>query len=87
MKEAPKLYQTFEHQFELEQRIMQCWHIVDDIRDLYKTICDGRKLDEDELANVMLGLETMYDLKFSLLFTAFENHLAAVHGRKRFEEE
>jgi hypothetical protein len=61
------------NRFDLEQEIMNCWHVVDDIRSLYKHYLDGPKpMTEDEVSNVLLGLESLYQIKFEQLFQTFE---------------
>ena len=47
----------------------------DDIDTLYGTIFE-REMSEDELANYLLGLKTIYDIKFNQLFSIFENMIA-----------
>ena len=67
-------------QFDLEQRIMQCWNIIDDIKVVYTRHLDGEKpLTEDELANILIGIEQLYDIKFYNLFSTFEKYLQEVH--------
>lgn len=64
--------------FDLEQDIMKCWSVVDDIDMLYYHFGDDPKfigLDpkaEDEMMNLLLGLKTLYDLKFDKLWKTFE---------------
>ena len=70
-------------QFNLEQRIMECWMVVDDIRVVYTRHLDGEKpLTEDELANVLIGMEKLYDIKFENLFSTFEKFLKEIHESK-----
>ena len=57
--------------FDLEQQIFDCWHIVDDIKVLNESICESN-LTADEVANVLIGLEQLYQLKFDKLFRTFE---------------
>lgn len=57
--------------FDLEQQIMSCWNICEDIKAIYK-MTDMRQLSEDELLNAMIGLETIYQMKFEILFDMFE---------------
>lgn len=67
-------------QFDLEQRIMECWMVVDDIRTVYTRHLDGEKpLTDDEFANVMIGMEKLYDIKFYNLFSTFEKYIQEVH--------
>ena len=63
---------------DLEQEIMGCWNITNDIDTLYKNVMeyvDYGKLDSDEVANFLLGLKTIYDMKFNHLFSLYEHLL------------
>ena len=55
--------------FDLEQGIMDCWKVTDDIKLLYD---DLDNMDEDRRMNYMLGLMEMYGLKFDKLWNIFE---------------
>ena len=57
--------------FDFEQQIMDCWGVCEDINTLYK-MSDIRTMSEDEMANALLGLQTLYQMKFELLFDTFE---------------
>jgi len=57
--------------FDFEQAIMNCWNIVEDIK-LISQMNDIRELSEDERMNALLGLETLYQMKFEILFNGFE---------------
>ena len=54
------------NRFDLEQEIMDCWRIVDDI----SVVCHAQN---DELADVLLGIKILYQLKFERLFRTFED--------------
>jgi hypothetical protein len=58
--------------FDFEQQIMDCWGVVDDIKTVYNAD-DLRELSKDEMQNSLLGLYTMYQLKFEILFKMFED--------------
>jgi hypothetical protein len=58
--------------FDLEQDIMNCWGVVDDIKELSRSKMDRRNMTEDEVNNYLLGLETIYQVKFERLFETFE---------------
>lgn len=68
-------------QFDLEQQIMDCWGVVDDIKCLYK-VPDTRPLSEDEMQNYLLGLQTIYQVKFEQLFETFEKFLKEYYNIK-----
>jgi hypothetical protein len=61
--------------FDLEQQILDCWKIVDDIKLLDKNVLEGKieggNLTQDEISNYLLGLESIYELKFEQLFDTF----------------
>lgn len=56
--------------FDLEQQIMDCWGIVDDIQTVYHA-SDSRPISEDEMMNALLGLQTIYQMKFEKLQETF----------------
>lgn len=58
--------------FDFEQQIMKCWNMVDDVDQLYGQIMESDHLNKDEIANYLLGLKTIYNLKFDTLFNQFE---------------
>jgi len=57
--------------FDLEQGIMGCWCVVDDI----KIVAEKYANDNDELGNLLLGLQAIYQLKFENLFNIYEESL------------
>lgn len=64
--------------FDLEQEIMSCWQVTDDLNILYEYIGDhpfftGMKAEhEDKIMNLLLGTKTMYEVKFDRLWQTFE---------------
>ena len=68
----------YEYRFKLEQQILNCWNVVEDIRVVYTAHQDLRQMSVDEISNVLMGLEHMYQLKFEALFDTFEKHLQAL---------
>lgn len=60
--------------FDLEQNILKCWNVVDDVNLLYSNVLE-RDLTKDEIANYLLGISTIYEMKFQQLFDTFENML------------
>jgi len=60
--------------FEFEQQIMECWTVTSDIRTVSEYLMDaplevGR---EDKIANMLMGIEALYQVKFEKLFRSFE---------------
>lgn len=62
--------------FDLEQNIIQCWNVCDDIQLLLDS---WDKLDEDQKLNYLIGLKQMYQLKFE---RAWDNFEVCVQTRK-----
>ena len=60
--------------FDLEQQIMTCWSVCEDLKAI-ETTFDSRKMSEDELLNLLIGVRTLYQIKFENLFASFENML------------
>ena len=57
--------------FDLEQQIMACWNITSDI----DTLCEGvleSDMTTDQIANILLGMKPLYELKFDKMFRTFE---------------
>jgi hypothetical protein len=61
--------------FDLEQEIMNCWQIKEDLDTLLHAYMDGPKMTEDEVSNVILGLSSLYQLKFQKCWDTFEQLL------------
>jgi hypothetical protein len=74
--------ETNRDRFDLETDIMTCWNVVEDIKELHRSMLDRREMSQDEISNYLLGLETIYQVKFERLFETFEQ---MVHNRK-FDE-
>ena len=58
--------------FDLEQNILDCWKITDDVNLLYKNVME-EELDKDIISNVVLGLQAIYSMRFEQLWETFEN--------------
>jgi len=59
--------------FNLEDLIMECWQVTSDIKLVYEEHLDAPKpMSEDELANILIGMEYMYQRKFERLFREYE---------------
>jgi len=63
------------NRFDLEQEIMKCWHVVDDLKLFGQRYMDGKPMTEDEVSNMILALETLYGHKFEQLWNTFEQCL------------
>jgi hypothetical protein len=65
--------------FDLEQEIMNCWHITNDIDSVAHFVgeihMDAK--DQDAVLNMLLGMKQLYDVKFGIMFDTFEQVVAA----------
>lgn len=65
--------------FDLEQQIMKCWNVTEEINLLYENVMEKPDLTKDDISNYLLGLETIYEAKFEKLFDMFSD---LVHEKK-----
>jgi hypothetical protein len=56
--------------FDLEQGIMEAWHIVDDLKLLVNRL---EYMDEDQVFCALHGIEIFADMRFEELWKTFEN--------------
>jgi hypothetical protein len=64
------------NRFDLEQEILECWNVTTDINDVYEYVMngDGSELstgERDRVANILLGITQLYELKFNKMFNTF----------------
>ena len=64
--------------FDLEQNIMKCWNVTEDIDLLFENVME-KDMTQDEISNALLGLKTMYEMKFQKLWDNFET---LIHEKK-----
>jgi hypothetical protein len=60
--------------FDLEQQILQCWNLCEDISTLAEGMME-QDLSTDQIVNVLNGLHDLYDIRFNKLFETFETLL------------
>jgi len=58
--------------FDLESQIMSCWQVTTDLSDVAEAILDGPEMTQDEIANALIGMQKLYDIKFNKLYQQFE---------------
>lgn len=56
--------------FDLEQQIMQCWNLVDELDYVAELVTDN-----DKAMNLLFGLKQLYQMKFERCFETFEKCL------------
>lgn len=64
--------------FDLEQQIMECWHVTDDMKILTEEILEG-DYSKDQISNVLIGLEQLYNSRFNKLLRTFEELLKEIN--------
>lgn len=57
--------------FDLEEQIHRCWSVTDDVYEVYSAVMD-KEMSTDDIANALLGIRTLYQLKFERLWETFE---------------
>ncbi len=57
--------------FDLEQQIMACWNVTSDIDTLCESVIES-DMTTDQIANILLGMKQLYELKFDKMFRTFE---------------
>ena len=63
-------YNRFDH----EQALMNTWQIVEDLDMLLEGILE-HDMTQDQIANVVLGMKELYNLKFNKLWDQFERSI------------
>ena len=75
--------------FDLEQRIMRCWNVVDDLEDMYHYIGDDKFFTgmdakhQDKILNLLLGMKELYAMKFEKCFSDFEDVVRVYHSNRK----
>jgi hypothetical protein len=70
--------------YDLESEIMSVWNTKDDLESITSRMMDDPDgpLTEDEIANVLIGLTELHDIRCKKLFNVFESMIK----EKRFNE-
>ena len=71
---------------DFEQDIYQCWHIIDDLKQLTEMVLD-RDASTDDIANVLLGLQALYDDRFEQLLESLEYILKLENTIAKYTEQ
>ena len=67
--------------YDLEPHIMDCWSVCNDLESVFKQVGDGERVPtEDEMMNVLIGINQLYQWKFEQLFFKYEEILRAQRG-------
>ena len=67
--------------YELEPHIMDCWSVCNDLESVFKQVGNGERVPtEDEMMNVLIGINQLYQWKFEQLFFKYEQILREQRG-------
>lgn len=58
--------------FDLEQAILDCWHVTTDIEHVYRA---SERMTDDQIQNVLIGMKELYEIKFNHMWNEFERFL------------
>ena len=53
---------------ELEERIMNCWNVVEDMKDYVHS----EHLEDDRVMNFLIGMAELYQVKFERMWSTYE---------------
>lgn len=65
-------------QFDLEQNILKCWNITDDVRDIAMDLAEGH-MTTTEAAQALQAYAQVYQRRFDRCFGQFEDFCREVH--------
>ena len=70
--------------FDLEQQIMECWNVTTDLKRVTEYLLDAplEPNREDKIANMLIGMEALYEVKFDRCFRTFEKLLKEMHDQQ-----
>ncbi len=61
------------NRFDLEQKIMNCWNVVDDLKVIIEAVDNDKLKTMDEVSTLLHGLANLYHIKFEDTFECFEH--------------
>jgi hypothetical protein len=75
------------NQFDLEDGIMDCWGVTDELDLLLEELMENSEFTQDQTSNFVLGLSTIYGSKFQKLFRTFGSFLKDYYRMNKEREE
>ena len=70
-------------QFDLEQGILNCWNICEDMKIVADYVLNKPTIDKDQLANILIGMADLYQLKFEKTFSDFEETIRYYYDQRK----
>ena len=74
-------------QFDLEQGILNCWNICEDMKIVAENVLEAKTVDRDKLANILIGMADLYQLKFEKTFSDFEETIKYYYAQRKELQE
>jgi hypothetical protein len=68
--------------FDLEQKILQCWHVCDDIDDVIKLL-NKQHLSKEEIVKLLESIKTIYQMRFEHTFDLYETVCSGLHQARQ----
>lgn len=65
--------------FDLEQGIIRCWSMVDDVREIIEDL-DAGHIEQSDAREALLALATGYQNRFDRTFRIYETVCYGLHG-------
>lgn len=78
--------QSIDKIFDMEQSIMSCWNIIEDLKLLNENVFENENFTKEDISNYLLGLETIYQMKFDKCFNIFEDICKQYHAYRKVYE-
>lgn len=82
--------------FDLEQQLLNCWNVVDDVKLANEYFVDSTDFKDmpaaysNKICNILFGIQELYQLKFQKCFETFEKTVKEYHTlnntRESFDE-
>ena len=79
--------------FDLEQDLLDCWKVTDDIEMVTKYFLDDPKFADidgetwDAMANKYFAIQELYELKFEQMWKTFESVCTEYHNYRKLSGE
>ena len=70
--------------FDLEEEMLNCWGITTELKELAEAVCE-ESLTNDKIANILIGLDDLYTLKFEKMFNTFSKLVQQGFPKERYE--
>jgi hypothetical protein len=84
LRQSPKIKNV--DVYDLEDKIASVWAGIDDIEILFQRFYEyHEEMTVDEVANALLGIHKMLDIKCNILFDTYENLLREMRNESRNE--